>query len=258
VVVPGRGVPSPTLLDLAKNQFGKGILPVHRLDRGTEGCLILAKTPFGEHVLSDAFRRHLVKKRYLAVVEGEPKFTRETVDARLLRVDTPDARKGPLAHQTINPVGQSAQTVLRVWATGGGLAVIEARPETGRMHQIRAHLAHTGHPLVGDAAYGATQSFPGGEFPLWAWALSFPQPRAGRAFVTSPMPALFRNFIDAASLDIAARLREELKRFAPAKKKAKKRPAKTSQNAKGQPAGGRGGKKPPRATPGRKSTHRGR
>ena len=72
---------------------------------------------------------------------------------------------------------------------GDGVALVEARPETGRMHQIRCHLAHVGHPIVGDALYGATTSFvPEQELALHAFAVSFPRPEGGRAAVTAPLP----------------------------------------------------------------------
>jgi tRNA pseudouridine32 synthase/23S rRNA pseudouridine746 synthase len=195
-VVGGRGVPRPTLLDLAVERWPDA-RPVHRLDKPTTGCCAIAKTAFGQQALSEAFRRHLTDKRYVALVCGSPTWEKLDVDARLARIDDPDlpreraGKKGVLAVQTIDEQnGVRALTRLRVLARGDGLALVEARPETGRMHQIRAHLAHVGHPLVGDVLYGAPlRTFVDGqELALHAFALSVPRPEGGRAFVTSRVP----------------------------------------------------------------------
>lgn len=212
VVVRARGVPGPTLLDLAEQRFGKGARPVHRLDRGTTGCLIVAKTPYGQQALSDAFRRHLTDKRYLALVEGAPSFERLDIDARLLRIDEPATKKGPLAWQTIDERGQRALTRVRVLARGEGVSLVEARPETGRMHQIRAHLSHVGHPLVGDPLYGAKVS---AERPmLHAVAISFPAPGGGRRFITCPVPCDLGELARAAGIDVDKSVEPILKSFA--------------------------------------------
>lgn len=192
-VVAGRGVPRPTLLDVAQQRF-PGARPVHRLDRVTTGLTVVAKTPFGQQALSEAFRRHLIDKRYLALVEGAPAWDKLDIDARLARVDDPDAqhgkKKGPLAWQTVDPAGVRALTRVKVLARGTGVTLVEARPETGRMHQIRCHLASVGHPILGDSIYGATQQwFEAGGIPLLALAISFPLPHGGRAFVATSVPA---------------------------------------------------------------------
>lgn len=202
VVVRARGVPGPTLLDLAQAQWGTGVRPVHRLDRGTTGCLVFAKTLFGQQALSDAFRRHLVEKRYVALVEGLVPFERLDIDARLLRIDAPEGHKGPLAWQNVDERGQRALTRVRVLARGEGASLVEARPETGRMHQIRVHLASVGHPLVGDALYGAADR---GPHPwLHALALSFPAPDGGKRFVFGGPPPAFAARAAALALDLNA------------------------------------------------------
>lgn len=195
-VVAGRGVPRPTLLDLAVERFGSGVRPVHRIDRVTAGLCVVAKTPFGQQAISEAFRRHLVDKRYLALVEGLPSWDKLDIDARLSRIDDPEAshghKKGPLAWQTVDEAGVRALTRVRVLARGDGVALVEARPETGRMHQIRCHLAHVGHAIVGDKLYGAKLPFPDERgVGLLALAISFPLPHGGRAFVVAPLPEPF-------------------------------------------------------------------
>lgn len=196
VVVAGRGAPRPTLLDLVKERFGDVAQPVHRLDRPTTGACVFAKSKYGQQALSAAFRSHKIDKRYLCLVEGEPTFDQIDIDARLLRVDDPKARKGPMAWQTIDDAnGQRARTQLKVVERAGGHALVIAQPQTGRMHQIRAHLGHVGHPIAGDALYGATNPRPElvqehlvhHQVGLHALAIAFPRPDGGRSFVIAPV-----------------------------------------------------------------------
>lgn len=259
-VVAGRGVPRPTLLDLAIERFGAGVRPVHRIDRVTAGLCVVAKTPFGQQAISEAFRRHLVDKRYLALVEGAPAWDKLDIDARLSRIDDPDAahggKKGPLAWQTVDPIGVRALTRARVLARGTGVSLLEARPETGRMHQIRCHLAHVGFPIVGDSLYGAKQAFADARgIGLVAFAISFPLPHGGRAFVVAPLPEPFAAALSAHGIDAAvtSALAEKFKRplastpepsprFAPgARREDRSRGgARTARSSRGRPGGRRG------------------
>lgn len=225
-VVKARGVPAKTLLDLAEDRYGKGVRPVHRLDKPTTGCCVVARTEYGQQALSEAFRRHLVDKRYLAVIQGQPPWNKMAIDARLLRVDRPDAKKGPLAIQTVDDAGQRALTRVRVLAKGEGISLVEARPETGRMHQIRVHLAHVGFPLVGDPIYSdASSRDDEGGLLLHAWAISFPSPDGGRRFVTAPVPKQMRERLAAKGVDVQSVLEPEREKFLAAAKSA---PAKTA------------------------------
>lgn len=207
VVVAGRGVPRPTLLDLAQAKWGKGIKPVHRIDRVTSGCCILAKSTYGQQALSDAFRRHLIEKKYLVIIEGKPSFTSLNIDARLERIDDLKAKKGYLATQTINEEGKRALTRVQVWASNDNFAVVLAKPQTGRMHQIRAHLAHVGHPIVGDKQYGAKTVFGIHAIALFAWSISFPLPEGGRRVVQATLPKSFQEFLKTQNLNIADKLK---------------------------------------------------
>jgi 23S rRNA pseudouridine955/2504/2580 synthase len=254
-VVGGRGVPRPTLMDLALDRFPQA-RPVHRLDKPTTGCCAVAKTALGQTALSDAFRRHWVDKRYVAVVCGVPSWEKLDVDARLARLDEPSlprsraGKKGVLAVQTIDETnGVRALTRLRVLARGDDVALVEARPETGRMHQIRIHLAHVGHPLVGDVLYEAPlRSFVAGqEVALHAYALSLPRPEGGRAFVTARVPDAWWAF--AAERHLALASVDELRvRFA-------KPPEASSAKRSSQPAAKASSKAPlPRAVTSTKKT----
>ncbi len=190
VVVAGRGAPRPTLLDLAQEKFGKGIRPVHRLDRVTTGCCLFAKDLFGQQALSLAFRKHLVNKTYWALIEGTPSFKKMSIDARLKRIDTPDSRKSQ-AHQVISEDGERALTHIKVLETRGQYTLVEAKPITGRMHQIRAHLAHVGHPIVGDRLYGSKTNYGPHSIALHAYQVDFPLPGGGRKTVTAEPEPLF-------------------------------------------------------------------
>jgi len=208
-VVAGRGVPRPTLLDVAEAELGAA-RPVHRLDKPTTGCCIVALTALGQQTLSDAFRRRVVDKRYVAIVEGSPTWTTLVVDARLARVDDPEVdperrpgKKAPLAIQTVSDDGDRALTRLQVLARGNGVTLVLARPETGRMHQIRCHLAHVGFPIVGDTLYGARGRFVADqELALHAAGVCFPRPEGGREVAVAPLPSTWWGYGKEQALDL--------------------------------------------------------
>lgn len=231
LVVPARGVPAPVLLVEVQRQFGKGVRAVHRLDRGTSGCVVFAKSTFGEQALMDAFRRRRVEKRYLAWVEGKPDFTKTVVDAPLLRDDGPAGKRGPAAVQRVDARGQSALTHVRVLASTGAFSLIEAKPQTGRMHQIRVHCAHLGIPLVGDVLYGATKQAP--RVLLHALSLGFPAPSGGRRVCESPLPSDFLSLMDAHEVDFEQVLAPIRATLAAQREKAKTPVKKGSDPAKG-------------------------
>lgn len=204
VVVTGRGAPKPTLLDVAKKQFSADIRPVHRLDRATFGIVLLAKSQYGQQALSDAFRRRLVDKRYLAICEGAVPWKSLVIDARLSRIDEPNARKGPLAHQTIDTNGIRALTRVKVLAMSDKFLAIDARPETGRMHQIRVHLSHVGLPIVGDKLYGAQSDLAPNAIALCAFGISFPDPKGGRKYLSIEPPPEIKSFCQKQNLSLEA------------------------------------------------------
>ncbi len=178
-VVGGPGVPRPTLLDLVREQCGKSIHPVHRLDRVTAGITLFARSIFAKHALDNAFKKRLVHKTYWAIVEGTPNFTKISVDKKLKRVDIPSKKTGPMAYQTISEQGESALTHFRVVQQISDFWLIEAQPVSGRMHQIRAHLQFLGLPIIGDKLYGATTLLAPHTIALCAVQLSFPLPKGG-------------------------------------------------------------------------------
>jgi RluA family pseudouridine synthase len=122
---------------------------VHRLDQDTSGVLLLARTAEAHRSLNSQFEGREVEKVYHAIVPGNPEWSEERVSAPLL-VD------GDRKHRTIieTRLGKHAATRFKVLERYGGYALIEARPETGRTHQIRVHLLKLGFPICGDPLYG--------------------------------------------------------------------------------------------------------
>lgn len=154
LVIPGRGAPERTLREEAEALAGR-VWVVHRLDRGTSGVLLFARTAAAHRALNLAFDRQAVSKRYLAIVRGAPppeqRVTAALAPARRGRMRP--ARPG-------DPRGKTAATYLRTLEAFPArpplpaLALVEAIPETGRTHQVRVHLAVAGSPLAVDPDYG--------------------------------------------------------------------------------------------------------
>lgn len=156
---------------------------VHRLDKDTSGLLLIAKDDAAAGFLVDALRQRRVTRRYIALVRGIPSAPTGTIDAPIARHP---ARRRLMA---VVPGGRGAVTHYRILGTGDKVALLEVTLETGRTHQIRVHLAHLGHPVLGDRTYGGateaalalglTRPF------LHAVALAFPHPDDERTIEVS-------------------------------------------------------------------------
>jgi RluA family pseudouridine synthase len=158
--------------------------PVHRLDTWTSGVLVIAKTRAAARKLSGAISGGGVGKIYLAVVEGIPGSGSGTVDIPL-RIE-----KGESSRAVPDPSGLPALTRYNLLRElPGGRALLEVAIETGRTHQIRAHLKHIGHPVAGDRVYGGGGE---GRMLLHAWKISIPHPATGLMIdITAPPPPEF-------------------------------------------------------------------
>jgi tRNA pseudouridine32 synthase/23S rRNA pseudouridine746 synthase len=153
---------------------------VHRLDRDTSGLLVLARTPAARAALGHAFESRAVRKRYLAVVAGEPPGAEGLVHLPL----ADDPWRPP--RKRVDPIlGRRATTRWRRLAgaafAGRPVSLLELEPVTGRSHQLRAHLAWLGAPIVGDRLYGGGQAVTAaGRLALHAFAIDLPHPADGR------------------------------------------------------------------------------
>lgn len=125
--------------------------PVHRLDRGTSGLLVVARHPHAQEVLKEQLHTDGFCREYLAVCQGTPQPPAGTVDAPL------GPKPGSLVEQMVRPDGKPARTHYEVVKAGENCALVRLVLDTGRTHQIRVHLAHLGHPLVGDFLYGTEE-----------------------------------------------------------------------------------------------------
>jgi 23S rRNA pseudouridine1911/1915/1917 synthase len=168
--------------------LGTPVRLVHRLDRETSGVTVLARDAAAERALSEAFRDGRVEKTYLALCARAPEPPEGRIDAPLGKDPRHPGRRAIVAG------GDPAATRYRTLATGtGGVALVEARPETGRTHQIRAHLAALGAPLLGDSRYGGPRMV--GDLPvprvmLHALRLVLAHPATGaRTVLEAPVPS---------------------------------------------------------------------
>ena len=185
-VHPGSRTPESLEDYLRALRFGfqRIPLPVHRLDRDTSGCLLLARNPKAHKRFQRAFENKLVGKTYVAVLDGVPAEEAGTVDLALDKVSTAEEgwRMVPKA------AGRPAVTHWRVACIRDGRAVIVFTPETGRTHQIRVHASDgIGIPISGDPVYGL------GKGPMLLHALSLRVDRGDKPPVeaTAPLPPSF-------------------------------------------------------------------
>ena len=161
-------------------------LPVHRLDRDTSGCLLLARNPKAHKRFGQAFEAGTVVKRYIAILEGEPAEDEGLIDLPLLKISTQeDGWRMTGANN-----GKAARTRWQVLERKNGRAMLAFFPETGRTHQIRVHAAEgLGMPIVGDPVYGSG----GPAVMLHAAELTIPREGKPDIHAEAPLPVRFGN-----------------------------------------------------------------
>jgi tRNA pseudouridine32 synthase/23S rRNA pseudouridine746 synthase len=180
---------------------------VHRLDRDTSGVILTAKTKPAAAFLGKALMGRKVKKTYLAIVApGAPTPPQGRVTAPLRRVSI-----GREVHMEVcaadHPDAERADTGFRTLAAGAEAALVELRPHTGRMHQLRVHMAAVGRPIAGDVRYGGALVLAGAAVPrlmLHAATLEAPHPAGGVLRIEAEMPADMLTLIDRLGLKTAA------------------------------------------------------
>ncbi len=178
------------LLGVFAKSNGKRPRLVHRLDRETSGVIIAARTKPAAAFFSEAFVSRDVKKTYFAIVCGGGP---EPAEGEIALALQKSSRRG-LDIMEPAPNGQSALTRYKTLVATPQAALLELHPETGRMHQLRAHLAAIGRPIAGDGKYGGLFHLAGAEIPslmLHAAALDFPHPAGGRLTLKAPLPPVF-------------------------------------------------------------------
>jgi 23S rRNA pseudouridine1911/1915/1917 synthase len=202
VAHPSSVVRGGTVSELAVRRYGELPAPqgedrpgiVHRLDADTSGVMLIARTAAAADGLMESFRERAVEKTYLALVYGDPRFDSDWIEQPIGRASERSDRMGVVEEGE----GLEAVTFYTVRERFGVAALVEARPKTGRTHQIRVHLAWIDHPVLADSLYrrqrGAVQRLPEGAPPLGRHALhaqhiALTHPVTGaRLDVEAPLP----------------------------------------------------------------------
>ncbi len=185
----------PEIADLREDGAG-AVRPgiVHRLDKGTSGLLLVARTPLGLASLRDQMARRAIHRTYLGAVDGEVKEERGVIDAPIGR-----SPRSPLK-MAVRPEGRPAATAFAVveYVAARDATILELTLGTGRTHQIRVHLAAIGHPIVNDDRYGRPRPDGLARPFLHAARLRFQDPETGQTVVvTSPLPADLNDWLPA-------------------------------------------------------------
>jgi 23S rRNA pseudouridine955/2504/2580 synthase len=181
------------LLEVMRDAKGQRPRLVHRLDKDTAGCLLVAKTRFAAAALAKTFRTRAARKIYWALVVGVPKPRQGRISTYLAKDEREDESIMRVAKHGEEGASHAVTYYAVVDTAARDLAWISLKPVTGRTHQLRAHMAHIGHPIVGDPKYFTKENWdlPGGmqnRLHLLARRIVVPHPRGGVIDITAPLP----------------------------------------------------------------------
>jgi 23S rRNA pseudouridine955/2504/2580 synthase len=181
------------MLEVLRDAHGQRPRLVHRLDKDTAGCLLVAKTRFAATALAKVFRSRSARKIYWALVAGVPKPRQGRVSTFLAKEEREDDSIMRIARHGEAGASHAVTYYAVVDTAARQLAWLSLKPVTGRTHQLRAHMAHIGHPIVGDPKYFTKENWelPGGmqnRLHLLARRIVVPHPRGGTIDMTAPLP----------------------------------------------------------------------
>ena len=173
-------------------ELGERPLLVHRLDRDTSGIIVIAKRRSIAAALGKLFATRAVKKTYWAVVKGVPKPAQGRIEVALIKAKGPEGDRMRASREGEEEDEQRAVTFYSVLDKAPPVTSwVSLKPVTGRQHQLRAHMAHIGTPIMGDEKYGGLDDMPEGmdrKLHLHARRIIFPHPREGTIDITAPLP----------------------------------------------------------------------
>jgi 23S rRNA pseudouridine955/2504/2580 synthase len=181
------------MLEALRDEKGERARLVHRLDKDTAGCLLVAKTRFAAAALTKTFRTRSARKTYWALVVGVPKPKQGRISTYLAKDEREDDSVMRVARHGEAGASHAVTYYAVVDTAARQLAWVSLKPVTGRTHQLRAHMAHIDHPIVGDPKYFSKENWelPGGlqnRLHLLARRIVVPHPRGGVVDVTAPLP----------------------------------------------------------------------
>jgi 23S rRNA pseudouridine955/2504/2580 synthase len=181
------------MLEVLRDAKGQRPRLVHRLDKETSGCLLIAKTRFAASTLTGSFRSRSARKIYWALVAGVPKPKQGRISTFLAKEEREDESMMRIAEHGDEGASHAVTYYAVVESSAQKLAWVSLKPVTGRTHQLRAHMAHVGHPIVGDPKYFNLENWqlPGGvqnRLHLLARRIVIPHPRGGFIDATAPLP----------------------------------------------------------------------